>query len=96
MTFGELSEHEPEETNERFVYLVRSDHNPRLKYRVDLTANGGAGFCQCKNFAVKKQSAIDRGLPIITFETTCKHTRSCFVHLLRIEMPGLAAKEDQT
>lgn len=66
---------DPKETNERMVYEVPSDEVPGRKYRVDLIANRGAGQCACRDFNTRRQPAIDRGEPVWTKATSCKHSR---------------------
>ena len=82
-------------TLERYVYSVPSDRNPRVCYRVDLTANKGATFCSCTDFATRRQPAIDEGKPILTNETLCKHGKRALWQFLREVMPRLAAEEDR-
>lgn len=85
----------PIPTNERYVYLVPSDRNPKVRYRVDLLANNGGGWCQCKDFATRRQPNIDAGLPILTRETQCKHTRKTLRYFVRHLMPALAKEENR-
>lgn len=82
-------------TLERYVYSVPSDRNPRVCYRVDLTANKGATFCSCTDFATRRQPAIDEGKPILTNETLCKHGKRALWQFLREVMPRLAEEEDR-
>ena len=82
-------------TLERYVYSVPSDRNPRICYRVDLTANKGAGFCSCTDFSTRRQPELDAGAPMLTKQTTCKHLRRALWQFLREVMPRLAAEEDQ-
>ncbi len=82
-------------TLERYVYSVPSDRNPRVCYRVDLTANNGAGFCSCTDFATRRQPAIDAGEPILTNASTCKHLRRALWQFLREVMPRLADEEQK-
>ncbi len=65
----------PTETDDRMVYLCPSDLNPKIKYRVDLLANGGAGWCQCTDFSTRRQPALDKGAAPWTKATTCKHLK---------------------
>ena len=85
----------PIPTNERMVFLVPSDRNPKVRYRVDLLANNGAGWCQCTDFATRRQPAIDAGGEAMTAACQCKHLRKavrCFVRDLFAAM----AKSEQT
>lgn len=65
----------PIATGERMVFLVPSDHNPAVRYRVDLTANNGAGWCECPDFSTRRQPNLEAGLPTLLAATTCKHVR---------------------
>jgi hypothetical protein len=82
-----------QETDERLCFLVRSDANSTVQYRVDCLANKGAGQCACPNFRIKKQKAIDAGLPPWTQETACKHLRRAAWHVIRLTFPRLAKGE---
>jgi hypothetical protein len=85
----------PQPTTERYVYSVPSDRNPNVKYRVDLVANNGAGWCQCTDFATRRQPNIDAGLPILTPACTCKHLRKTLRYFVRALMPALAKHENR-
>src|SRR4051812_5523383 len=73
----------PIETGERYVYLVPSDRNPKVKYRVDLLANNGAGWCQCTDFGTRRQVNLDAGMCPLLKDTTCKHLRRTVRHFNR-------------
>lgn len=91
---GTTRTHEvPQPTGDRFVYQVPSDKNPRICYRVDLTANNGAGVCQCKDFVTRRQPALDRGEPAWTQSSSCKHGRRAAWAFLQDVLPMLAAQE---
>lgn len=81
-------------TGERYCYLVPSDSRPGQTYRVDLAANGGAGWCQCMDFSTRRQPALDRGEPILTAPTLCRHLRRAYWHFLREVMPAVAKRDD--
>ncbi len=83
------------ETGDRMVFLVRSDRNPRVAYRVDLLANNGAGRCACTDFATRRQPNIDLKEPIWTKRTSCKHSRRAAWHVIRLTFPEMAAQEDR-
>lgn len=83
----------PERTEERFVYLVPSDKNPKRKYRVDMTANNGGGECACMDFAARRQPAIKAGKPLFSMATTCRHSRRVFAYFFMELMRDLAYKE---
>lgn len=85
-----------QETNERMVFLVRSDSNPRIQYRVDALYNGGAGGCACPNFRIKKQPGLDAGLTPWTKATACKHMLRAAFHVIRTTFPAMAAQEDRS
>lgn len=79
----------------RFMYAVPSASKPGDWHTVDLTANGGAGCCTCRDHQTRRQPALDRGEPILTQPTLCRHLRRAYWHFLREVMPNLAAQEDR-
>lgn len=83
-----------EETGDRMVFLVPSDKNPRVKYRVDCLANAGAMWCQCKDFAIKRQPRIDQGEMPVTARTVCKHCETLIYALARNQFKNLAKNEE--
>lgn len=83
-----------ESPGERMVFLVRSDENPTVQYRVDTLANGGAGACACKNFNMVKQTGINEGKLAWTHDTTCKHMKRAAWHVIRLTFRELAHRED--
>lgn len=83
----------PQATGDRYVFAVPSDRNPRVCYRVDLTANNGGGVCQCKDFVTRRQPALDRGEAILTQDTCCKHVRRAAWAFLQAVLPMLAKEE---
>ena len=82
-------------TIEKFVYDVPSEVNPKICYRVDIVANGGAGHCNCVDFGTRRQPALDAGKPALHQQTTCKHVRKAFWQFLRDIMPKLARIEER-
>lgn len=80
---------------ERYVYEVPSDRNARIYYRVDLTANDGAGECSCRDWATRRYPALKKGAPPLTQASCCKHQRRALWFFLRDLMPALA-KQEQT
>jgi hypothetical protein len=86
---------EVQETGERMVFLVRSDSNPLVQYRVDLLYNDGAGGCACRDFKTRRQPNLDAGEPIWTKRTSCKHSRRAAWHVIRQSFPEMAAQEDR-
>jgi hypothetical protein len=60
-------------TVERYVYEVRSERNPRVKYRVDIVAEGGATRCSCKDWNTRRWPNIKAGKPHGLRSTLCKH-----------------------
>ncbi len=83
-----------EPTGDFMVYLVRSDKNPRIQYRCDMLANGGAGHCACKDWSTRRQPALDEGKPALTKETACKHVLRAAWYLIREELKRLAKLQD--
>jgi len=83
-------------TNERYVYEVRSERPPHNVYRVDLVANGGYGFCSCRDFQTRRGPAIKRGDPIGSPATLCRHTKEARFYFLNTLLKRLAAEEDGT
>jgi hypothetical protein len=79
---------------ERYVYAVPSERNPRVRYRVDLLANGGAGRCACSDFSCRRQPNIDAGLPMHTRETRCKHLAAVHAYFLKEILTELARIEE--
>ena len=78
-----------ESHGERFVYNVASRTRQSRTYRVDLTANNGAMWCSCADFAARRQPAIDRGSPKLMPETTCYHTRKALRYFCLQLLPNL-------
>lgn len=99
-TQGELDYHpmsaEPtiEETGDRMVFLVPSDKNPEVKYRVDCLANGGAMWCSCKDWSVVRQPRLDRGEKPVTARTCCKHATTLIFALIRQRFKEMAQSEE--
>lgn len=85
----------PIPTNERMVFLVPSDHNPRVKYRVDLLANHGAGWCQCTDFGTRRQVNLDAGMTTFMSATQCKHVRRTWRYVNRRTAGELSARENR-
>lgn len=84
----------PRETNERMVYEVPSDSNPkRLPYRVDLLANGGAGQCDCKDWANRRWPNIKAGMMHGTRATLCRHGIKTRRYFLNKVLERMAAEE---
>jgi hypothetical protein len=86
----------PRETAERFCYEVPSDRNPRVVYRVDLTAEGGYGRCSCTDWNTRRWPAIKEGKPMGTRETLCKHGMKARRHFLNKLLARLAQEEKET
>lgn len=84
-----------ETTDERMVFRVPSEKNPKVKYRVDLIANGGYGHCQCTDFATRRQPAIDEHFPADTRATLCKHLVRARRFFLNDLLRTLARNDDR-
>ncbi len=80
-------------TDERYVYSVQSEKNPKKWYRVDMVANGGAGQCECPNFRTVKQQAIDQGAAPCTTFSRCKHLKAVHEYFLPEILKTLASVE---
>ncbi len=61
------------ETNERFVFLVKSRSDPKSRHRVDLTHDRGYGRCSCRDWETRRGPAVKRGDPMGTRSTLCYH-----------------------
>jgi hypothetical protein len=85
----------PQPTAERYVYRVPSDTNPKASYRVDLLANEGAGWCECRDFATRRQPNLDAGVESLTKDTLCKHLRATQRAFLRGLLRALASEENR-
>jgi len=83
----------PVPTNERMVFLVPSSRNQAVRYRVDLLANNGAGWCQCRDFGTRKQVCLDAGGATWLAASSCKHTRRAMRYVIRRTFGELAARE---
>lgn len=83
-----------EPTGDFMVYLVRSDRNPKIQYRVDLLANKGAGHCACVDWPARRQPKLDEGHPAWTQASSCKHARRAAWFVLKEELKRLAAIQD--
>lgn len=81
-------------SQDRYVYAVPSERNPRVSYRVDIVANGGAGRCACTDFGTRRQPNIDAGLPMHSRDCTCKHLRAVHAYFLRELLTELARIEE--
>jgi hypothetical protein len=82
------------DTERRYVYRVPSATRPGRSYEVDVTANGGAAWCPCKDFATRRQPKIDAGFEPWTRLTTCRHTRRAGRHHLMKDLKRLAQQEE--
>lgn len=83
----------PVPTGDRGVYLVASEKTPAVKYRVDILANNGAGWCQCADFGTRRQPNLDAGLTTLTKDTTCKHLRRTLRYFNRRLLQAMATEE---
>lgn len=83
-----------EPTGDFMVYLVRSDRNMKIQYRVDLLANKGAGHCACTDWVTRRQPSLDEGSPSWTRQTSCKHARRAAWFVLKAELQRMAAIQD--
>jgi hypothetical protein len=79
----------------RYVYAVPSVSKPGEWHTVDLTANGGASVCSCRDHQTRRQPAIDRGEPALTTATTCRHVRAAAWHFTRQLLAALAEQESK-
>lgn len=68
--------------HERMTYLVRSESNPKTRYRVDLLANDGASECSCEDWAKRRGPALRNGSPMGTPATLCKHCKAAREYFL--------------
>lgn len=84
-----------QELPERYCYRVPSHSKQGKFYDVDLTANGGAGWCPCRDHQTRRQPALDRGMPPLTKYTLCRHLTAAYWHLLKGIMPMLAEQESE-
>ena len=84
----------PRETSERMVYACPSDRNPRITYRVDLTAEGGYGRCSCTDYATRRFPAIKSGGAMGTAATACKHVLKVRLHFLNALLKAMAESEE--
>jgi hypothetical protein len=85
---------DPTPTSERMVYLVKSDTGKGTPYRVDLTANGGAGQCACKDWNTRRGPALKAGKPMHTTETACKHILKVHRYFLKHLLVDMAKSEE--
>lgn len=85
-----------ESNGERMVWLASSESNPSKEYRVDLTAMGGAGQCQCADWTMRRATAIAKGLPLGTRLTCCKHILEVRRIFLNQCLKALAEQDDRT
>lgn len=83
----------PRATGDRMVFEVPSDTKPGVTYRCDLTANSGAGWCACLDFATRRQPAIDDGAESWTRATSCKHLRAAARFFMRDLLKAMALSE---
>jgi hypothetical protein len=77
---------------ERMVYHVSSSKNPKVRYRVDLTAEGGYGSCSCRDFGIRRWPKIKEGAAMGTRDVCCKHlfkARNFFLNSLLVELSKL-------
>lgn len=78
---------------ERMIYEVRSDRNPKIKYRCDLTAEGGYGRCNCADFSIRRWLNIQEKRPMGTRDVLCKHLRRARDYFLNALLTELAKQE---
>ncbi len=80
---------------ESLCYHVASDHDPNLKYIVDLSAYHGAGACTCSDFQMRWNPYLRAGhLPSPT--RTCKHCRRVYRYLaIEVARKILATRKGQ-
>ncbi len=82
-------------SGERMVWLVASERKPSVRYRVDLTANGGASQCSCTDWGTRRGPAIKAGAPHGTRETCCKHVAAVRRKFLNDLLADMAKSETQ-
>jgi hypothetical protein len=80
-------------TQERYVYAVPSERNPRVSYRVDIVANAGASECSCRDWETRRWPSIKAGEPIGTRSTLCKHGEAARNFFLNGLLKRLAQEE---
>ena len=81
--------------HEYMTYLVRSSSNPGKRYRCDLVAENGYGWCECVDFGTRRWPNIKPGAPMGTRDVLCRHlilARDYFLNALLVE---LAKKESK-
>lgn len=83
----------PHPSGDRMVFLVPSDRNPKVTYRVDCLENNGAMKCQCVDFTTRRQPAIDAGQEPLTSATMCKHCRKVVRYFVRDLFRDMARSE---
>ena len=81
--------------HERMTYLVRSATNPRKRYRCDLTAQGGFGFCDCMDFGTRRWPNIKPGAEMGTSAVLCKHLTKARNYFLNGLLKRLAEEEEK-
>lgn len=82
-----------QETGDRMVFHVRSARNPAKAYRVDLTANGGAGECSCPDWGIRRRPALRDGVEPWSPQATCRHVRLAGRHFLKGLLQAMAKSE---
>ncbi len=76
------------------VFDVPSDRNPKITYRCDLLANGGASRCSCVDFSTRRQPALDAGGEPWSKECSCKHGRRAAWFFLKDLLKAMAKSEE--
>lgn len=75
---------------ERMVFSVASTRVAGKRYRVDLLANAGAGWCSCQDWGCRRSPKLKAGFPILTRDTTCRHVRSALHFFVSDLLPRMA------
>lgn len=78
------------------LYYVESVSNPGRPHVVDFKERGGAGCCTCLDWCVRRQPALDRGEPIHSETTLCKHQKAALAHFTRTLFPVMAKQCKRT
>jgi hypothetical protein len=72
-----------EATSDCLVFLAQSDHDPKIKYRVDLAVYDGGGKCSCSEFEFRKEPFLRAGKS--GQKLLCKHIiRSHLYHSIEV------------
>lgn len=68
--------------HEKFTFRVESESKPGHWHVVGWLDDPRAPVCTCRDYQTRRRPAVDRGEPLFTASTCCKHIQAVNRHLL--------------